>query len=70
MAIIHWVKIGQKQKSRLWVHETPILEEIFVILTENSSGGTHFHAWHGTKTDDGEAFRLLLLRQSPYYQVA
>ena len=35
MAII---QICQKQKGRLWVHETPpILEIIFVNLTENSS---------------------------------
>ena len=29
MAMIHWVKIGQKQKGRVWVLETPILEIIF-----------------------------------------
>ena len=32
IAIIHLVKNRLKQKSRLWVHETPILEVIFVIL--------------------------------------
>ena len=37
MAIIHWVKVGEKQKGRLWVRETPILEIILVTLTENSS---------------------------------
>ena len=37
MVIIYWVKNRLKQKGRFWVHETPILEEIFVILTENSS---------------------------------
>ena len=31
------LKIGQKQKGRMWVHETPILEVIFATLTENSS---------------------------------
>ena len=31
------LKTGQKQKGRLWVHETPILEVSFVTLTENSS---------------------------------
>ena len=36
-AIIHWVKIGQKQKDTPWVHERPILEVIFVTLTEISS---------------------------------
>ena len=29
------LKIGQNQKGRLWVHDTPILEVIFVTLTEN-----------------------------------
>ena len=29
--------MGQKQKGRLRVHEAPILEVIFVALTENSS---------------------------------
>ena len=37
MAIVDCVKIGQKWKGRLWVHETAILEVIFVTLTENSS---------------------------------
>ena len=61
MAIIHWVKYGLKQKSKLWVHETPILYVIFVTLTENSGTSkistppeiilrTHFHTQHGTKT--------------------
>ena len=61
MAIIHWVKNMLKQKGKLWVHETPILEVIFVALTEDSSivtddtqdlGNiqTHGNAWHGTKT--------------------
>ena len=31
------LKIDQKQKGRQWVHETPILEVIFVTLIENSS---------------------------------
>ena len=29
--------MGQKQKGRLWVHGTAILEVIFVTLTDNSS---------------------------------
>ena len=37
MAMIHWVKIDKKHKSRLWAHELPILEVIFVTLTENAS---------------------------------
>ena len=36
VTILHWVKTGWKQKGRLWVHETPILEVIFVTLTKNS----------------------------------
>ena len=61
IAIIHWVKNTLKQKGKLWVHETPILEVIFVALTEDSSivtndtqnlGNiqTHENARHGTKT--------------------
>ena len=61
IAIIHWVKNTLKQKGKLWVHETPILEVIFVALTEDSSivtndtqnlGNiqTHGNARHGTKT--------------------
>ena len=65
MAIIIELKIDQKQKGRLWVHETPILEVIFVTLicrnkwylgTSDISTPpeiavvTHFHARHGTKT--------------------
>ena len=37
MTINHWVKICQNHKGRLWVHKTPILEETFVTITENSS---------------------------------
>ena len=37
MALIHWVKNKTKQKSRLWVHDSPILKVIFATLTENSS---------------------------------
>ena len=31
------LKIGQKQKNRLWGNETLILEVIFLTLTENLS---------------------------------
>ena len=31
------LKIGQRQRGSLRVHETPIFEVIFVTLTENSS---------------------------------
>ena len=77
MAIIHELKIGQKQKGKLWVHETSILEVFFVTLTENSSVVTNDTqgpqkyppeiAEHGTKNtlvflpNDGEASWLLLL---------
>ena len=58
------LKIGQKQKVRLWVHETPIFKVIFVTFTEKKwhpgtseisippeiTVGTHFHEQHGTKT--------------------
>ena len=37
MAIFTELKIGQKQKGRLWVYEKPILELIFLTITENSS---------------------------------
>ena len=37
MIIIHELKLGQKQKVRLQVHETPILEKNFVTFTEYSS---------------------------------
>ena len=40
-----WTKSAQDtfsiQKDKLWVHETPILEEVFVTLTENSSVATN-----------------------------
>ena len=51
----HLLKVGQKQKGRSWVHETPILEVISVTLTLNpyvvindTQGviGTHFHLRH------------------------
>ena len=45
MLIIHWIKIAQRQKGRLWVHETPTLEVIFITLTENSSAVTNYY--HG-----------------------
>ena len=41
MAIIQWVKICQKQESRMWVNETPIIVAIFVTLNENSSVKWH-----------------------------
>ena len=37
MAISLVKGLGQKQKGRLWVPETPILAVIFVNLTEYSS---------------------------------
>ena len=37
MAISIGLKIGQKQKGRLQVHEIPMLEVIYMTLTENSS---------------------------------
>ena len=37
MAIIHRVKYRLKLKGRLRVHETPVLEVVFVTLIENSS---------------------------------
>ena len=37
MAKIHQIKNRSKQKGRLWAHETPFFEVIFVTLTENSS---------------------------------
>ena len=39
------LKICQKQKSRLQVHDTPILEVICVTLTENSSVVTNDTQW-------------------------
>ena len=38
------IKIGQKQKSRLWVHVTPILEVILATLTVNTSAITYWHS--------------------------
>ena len=43
MAMIHWVKIGQKQKGRLWVHETPILE---IISCDSHWELNYCNKWH------------------------
>ena len=48
------LKISQKDKGRLWVHETPILELIFVTLTENSSVVTN-----NTQEPQGHYFQIL-----------
>ena len=59
----HWVKkIIQKQKGRLWIHETQTLEAIFETPTENS-----FVITNDTQEKPlGRYFQVL----PPYYQTA
>ena len=71
MAISLSLKRDKNHKGRLWVHETPILEVMFVTLTENSSVITYDTQGHTSMRNMAlklpRYFYLLMEKPLSYY---